>query len=81
MIAPAVGHVIDLIDERTGWTADPTDVVSGLRIAMLAALEDPEEAKRRGMAARATVAKQNWDDIGAELEAIYWDYQTQVGLI
>jgi glycosyltransferase involved in cell wall biosynthesis len=61
-------HIVD--EGRTGWLVEPDDE-QGLAAALVAALADPAERRRRGAEARATaLARWSWPAIGGRLAGV-----------
>ncbi|HET9676960.1 MAG TPA: glycosyltransferase family 4 protein [Solirubrobacterales bacterium] len=68
VIAVDSGGPASIVDDpETGWLVEP-DGADGLVRAMVAAVNDPAERRRRGHRAREeAVARYSWEHIGAEL--------------
>jgi glycosyltransferase involved in cell wall biosynthesis len=71
VIAVARGGPASIVDDpETGWLVEPDDAV-GLAAAMVAAVSDGAERRRRGERARREAASRySWARIGAELAAL-----------
>lgn len=74
VIAPRLlGPALIVEDGRTGWLAEPDDE-DALVQAILAAVNDPEERRRRGSAAREAVRERfSWTRISAEFAGVLED--------
>lgn len=71
VIAAASGGLKDVVaDGETGWLVPPEDA-GALAAAILAAVEAPEERRRRGRNARAAALERySWERIGARAAAL-----------
>jgi glycosyltransferase involved in cell wall biosynthesis len=66
----AAGPASIVSDGETGWLVPPEDV-DALAAAILAAVEDPDERRRRGRNARAAVLERySWDRVAARAAAL-----------
>lgn len=68
VVAVARGGPAAIVDDgETGWLVEPEDV-GGLAAAMVEAVTDPAERRRRGAAARKeAVARYSWEEVGEKL--------------
>ena len=58
-------------DGRTGWLVEPDDEAS-LTDALVAAIEDPDERRRRAAAARETaLSRYSWTSLGGRLAEVF----------
>lgn len=59
VVAPAVGGIAELVTDDTGYLVSRHDDVDGHVAALRACLAHPQEARRRGLAASASVAQRH----------------------
>jgi beta-1,4-mannosyltransferase len=72
VVAPNIGHVSDLVCDKSGWLYAPTDdPTDALLAAMLTAASDPAECHKRGAAAQLGVGRQDWRTIADQTTATY----------
>lgn len=71
---PATGWLVPIeqVSDGTGIPVDPEAFVDDLGRTLAAAVSDPDEAQRRGLAGRARAVETfSWSSIGTQTEAVY----------
>lgn len=71
---PATGWLVPIeqVTDGTGTPVDPDAFVDDLGRTLAAAVSDPDEARRRGLAGRARAVETfSWSSIGTQTEAVY----------
>jgi beta-1,4-mannosyltransferase len=71
VIAPRIGHLLDLLHEDVGWSFDPHEKEIGLAAAMQAAAADRDQCRNKGRAAASQMAAESWELIGKRMVEIY----------
>lgn len=71
VIGPAIGHIRELVDDKSGWLFDPADFEGGLLGAMQNAAGHPDIVSRKGKSARKRIGRDDWAGIAREMAAVY----------
>jgi glycosyltransferase involved in cell wall biosynthesis len=69
LVSPHVNLAADILKAGAGWVADVEE--GSLRAALITALQDGEECKRRGQAGRAFARSFSWPTVATQLKKLY----------